>query len=145
MVEETFKELNEMALLSSKEAVAIQNRLYATLVKVDHIIFKSNAYAAILDLDEDAKFADHKHCRMGQWYQNEGAKRFGHTPSFKALDAPHEKVHNTVFKNLEYVYSHSVTKHDNPKRIVANFEELEEASHELFVKLNTMLDEVTPQ
>lgn len=141
--EETFKELNEMALRSSKEAVAIQNRLYTSLVKVDHIIFKSNAYAAVLDLDKDATFEDHKHCRMGQWYLSEGAKRFGHTPSFQALDMPHERVHNAVFKNLEYVHSHSVTKHDNPKRILTNFEELEEASQELFTKLNTMLDEYT--
>ncbi|MCD6260021.1 MAG: CZB domain-containing protein [Helicobacteraceae bacterium] len=141
--EETFKQLNEMALRSSKEAVSIQNRLYTSLVKVDHIIFKSNAYAAVLDLDKDATFEDHKHCRMGQWYLSEGAKRFGHTPSFQALDIPHERVHNAVFKNLEYVHSHSVTKHDNPKRILANFEELEEASHELFAKLNTMLDEYT--
>jgi methyl-accepting chemotaxis protein len=141
--EETFKVLNEMALLSSKEAVSIQNRLYTTLVKVDHIIFKSNAYTAILDLNKDATFEDHKHCRMGKWYLSEGAQRFGHTPSFKTLDAPHERVHNAVFKNLEYVHNHSVTKHDNPKQIVANFEELESASNELYAKLNTMLDEYT--
>ena len=139
--EETFKELNAMALRSSKEAVSIQNRLYTSLVKVDHIIFKSNAYAAVLDLDKDASFEDHKQCRMGKWYLSEGAKRFGHTRSFQALDKPHERVHNAVFKNLEYVHNHSVTKHDNPKRIVENFEELEEASQELYAKLNTMLDE----
>lgn len=139
--ENTFTELNTLAEDSSAAAIQVQNRLFTTLVKVDHIIFKSNAYTAILDSDKLAVFADHKNCRMGKWYLGIGKERFGKTKSFTEMDAPHELVHNSVFKNLEYVKDDSTLKYGNPKLIVENFTAMEEASQVLYVKLNTMLDE----
>jgi methyl-accepting chemotaxis protein len=139
--EGTFKDLNEMARRSSTTAVAIQNRLFTTLVKVDHIIFKSKAYSVLLENDHNAKFADHKNCRMGKWYLGFGKDRFGQTKAFKEMDHYHKIVHDMTFKNMEYVYSNSVIKHDNPKAILRNYENMEQASHELFQLLNTMLEE----
>ena len=78
---------------------------------------------------------------MGKWYLGLGQERFGHTKSFAAMDAPHQVVHNSVFKNLEYVKDHSTLKYDNPKNIEKNFAVMEKASQELFVKLDGMLDE----
>ena len=139
--ENTFTELNSLAQSSSDIAIRVQNRLYTTLVKVDHILFKSNGYSAVLEDGDPASFADHKNCRMGKWYLGEGKERFGHTKAFKDMDAPHAVVHGSVFKNLEYVKSNSVLKFDNPKKIVKNFETMEKASGELFIKLNLMLEE----
>ena len=139
--ETTFTELNSLAADSYASAIKVQNRLFTTLVKVDHIIFKSRAYATVLESDNKAEFADHNHCRMGKWYLGLGQERFGHTKSFAAMDAPHQVVHNSVFKNLEYVKDHSTLKYDNPKNIEKNFAVMEKASQELFVKLDGMLDE----
>jgi hypothetical protein len=33
------------------------------------------------------------HCRLSQWYSNEGLKRYGQLPEFHAIDAPHREVH----------------------------------------------------
>lgn len=139
--EGTFKDLNQLAQDASTTAVDIQNRLFTTLVKVDHILFKSNAYSAVLNEDTNKAFPDHKHCRMGQWYLTQGAERFGKLRSFKEMDVPHATVHNMVFKNLEYVKDHSVIKYDHPKIITQNFVTMENASKELFSKLDTMLEE----
>ena len=139
--ENTFTALNSLAKESSIAAVKVQNRLFTTLVKVDHIIFKSKAYSTILESDKNALISDHKSCRMGKWYLGVGEKRFGHTKSFKELDAPHALVHNSVFKNFEYVKDDSTLKYDHPKHIVENFKVMEDASQELYTKLNNMLDE----
>ncbi|MDA7817931.1 CZB domain-containing protein [Sulfurimonas sp.] len=104
-------------------------------------MFKTNAYSAILDQNKDAKYVDHKNCRMGKWYTGEGAERFANNQSFKALDIPHSKVHNAVKKNFVYIQENSVLKYENPQHIVKNFKEMEVASGELFVLLDTMIKE----
>ncbi|EQB39098.1 methyl-accepting chemotaxis protein [Sulfurimonas hongkongensis] len=137
----TFTELNSLAEHSSALAVKIQNRLFTTLVKVDHIIFKSNAYSTVLESDKTRTFADHKNCRMGKWYAQTGEERFGHTKAFKEMEAPHAQVHDSVFKNLEFVKNGTTLKFDNPKAILENFETMEEASEELYTKLDNMIEE----
>ncbi|MDO8454452.1 MAG: CZB domain-containing protein [Sulfurimonas sp.] len=117
----------------------IQNRLFTTLVKVDHIIFKSRAYSTILEADKSASFADHKNCRMGKWYLGLGKERFGETKAFSQMDAPHALVHEEVFKNLAYVKEGSTLSFDNPQHIVNNFTVMEDASKILFIKLDEML------
>ena len=139
--ESTFQELNSLASDSNNAAIMVQNRLFTTLVKVDHIIFKSNAYATVLASNDKAVFADHKNCRMGKWYSGIGKDRFGDTKAFLEMDKPHAVVHNSVFKNLEFVKTHSTLKFDNPKKITKNFVTMEEASLELYVKLDSMLKE----
>ena len=140
--EGTFTELNSLAETASSSAIKIQNRLYTTLVKVDHVIFKSNAYATILSEDDTKAFTDHKNCRMGKWYLDSGKEVFGDTKSFKEMDIPHSIVHNSVFKNLEFVKSHSTLKGDNPKIILSNFSDMEKASSALFEKLDNMIVEI---
>ena len=78
---------------------------------------------------------------MGKWYSGIGRERFGHTNSFAQMDAPHAKVHDSVFKNVEYIKEHSTLKYDHPKRIVENFRAMEDASYELYIKLDGMLEE----
>ena len=139
--ETAFTELNSLAKGSNTVAIRLQNRLFTTLVKIDHILFKSNAYSSVLARDKQAEFPDHHHCRLGKWYQGVGAERFGKTPSFKAMDSDHATVHNTVFKNLLFVRDDSVLKYDHPEQITQNFTVMEDASSKLFAKLDAMLDE----
>jgi methyl-accepting chemotaxis protein len=139
--EGTFTQLNSLAEDSSRTAAKIQNRLFTTLVKVDHVLYKSNAYSTILAEDDTRAFADHKNCRMGKWYSGMGQEIFGTTKSFKDMDAPHSLVHESVFKNLEFVKSHSTLKADNPKTIIGNFSTMETASSKLFVLLDNMIGE----
>ena len=139
--ESAFTELSSLAKGSNTVAIRIQNRLFTTLVKVDHILFKSNAYSTVLAQNAQANFPDHYNCRLGHWYQSAGKERFGKTPSFKAMDSDHAIVHNSVLKNIVFVHDGTVLKLNHPKEIAQNFTIMEDASKKLFNKLDTMLDE----
>ena len=138
--EHTFKALNTQAVESSKLSVNIKNKLYTTLIKVDHIIFKSNAYHAVLSVDKHAQFKDHHHCRIGQWYyEGVGKEQFSDLQAYKEMEQPHATVHQTVFENMEYVNEDSVFKGDHPKIIIHNFEKMENASNVLYEKLDELI------
>jgi methyl-accepting chemotaxis protein len=139
--EATFKDLNHLATEASTSAVNIQNRLFTTLVKVDHILFKSNAYSALLNEDKEKIFPDHHHCRMGKWYYGIGQERFGKTQAFKEMDKPHAIVHEMTLKNMDFVHDGTVIKFDHPQKITQNFADMEDASGILFAKLDQMLTE----
>ncbi len=139
--ENTFSELSDQANSAHSSAITIQNRLFTTLVKADHILFKSIAYSTILNEDKTKEFSDHQHCRMGKWYASIGKERFGNTSAFKKMDAPHETVHDSVAKNMVYVKEGSVLKANHPTIIIDNFRIMENASLELFKDLDAMMDE----
>ncbi len=139
--ESTFESFANTSEESAKLAIAIQNRLYVTLVKVDHIVFKSRAYGAVLEEDKSAEFADHNHCRMGVWYSSSGQERFGNTKSFPKIAKPHAEVHSVVDYNKEFIQNDAVLKGDNPIVIEKNFIAMENASSELFTLLDSMIEE----
>ena len=140
----TFEELNSNANKSSEISVKINNQLFTTLVKVDHIIFKSGAYSSVLGHNGvNRTFVDHKNCRMGKWYDNAGREKFGHTKAFGELDAVHAKVHESVLKNHEFVKIGTVLNSNNPKIIYDNFSEMEHSSDILFHKLDEMVEQYT--
>lgn len=39
---------------------------------------------------------DHRQCRFGQWYYDQGANDFGNISEFHALDAVHQNIHRTA-------------------------------------------------
>lgn len=143
--QKTFKELNSYANKSSEVATKINTKLFTTLVKVDHIIFKSTAYSAALNSNAEKTFADHRNCRMGKWYFGAGQEKFGHYKSFKEMDSDHAKVHEAVLKNYEFIKNDTVLKGENPKLIYDNFTQMEKSSERLFVELDNMVEEYMHQ
>ena len=140
--ETTFSELNSSAKESSVLSKNIQNRLMVTSIKVDHVLYKTEAYSSIMASRESMVFEDYRSCNMGKWYISDGKNIFGETASFKSMDNAHKVVHDSVLKNLKYIQSNSVFKEQNAKNIINNFIKMEDASFELFTKLDTMLEEV---
>ncbi len=141
--EETFSELNSSAEESAKLSEGIQNRLMVTGIKVNHVLYKTEAYSAIMGSRESVVFSDYRSCDMGKWYIADGQEQFGHTKSFKEMDAPHNIVHQSVLENLKYIEDGSVFNSENSKTIVQNFENMEIASKDLFDKLDDMIEEVS--
>lgn len=139
--EDTFKELNLSAEQSAKISRTIQNRLMVTSMKVEHVLYKVEAYSSILESKKSFVFNDHTQCSIGKWYLDDGKKYFGHTNAYKTMDTPHKKVHNSIFNNLKFIESDSVFKTENIETIVNNFKEMESASGELFNHLDTMIKE----
>ena len=134
---------NETAVM----AKFISDSLFTTLVKVDHIIFKHNAYSTIVNEKKDQvhTFKDHHSCAMGHWYyEGEGKLRFAHARSYKALEAPHANVHNKVLQSLACVEENTCSEMKNRGKIVQNIIEVEESSSQLFILLDELVRECNP-
>ena len=128
---------------SAKEAKYIHDSLFTTLIKVDHIIFKHNAYKTILDQNiERAKmFGDHHSCRMGKWYDTEGKKIFGNTSAYKKMEAPHAAVHSNVLEAIKCTKDKSCLTAGNQEKIVKHMAAMESESFKLFDLFKDMVRE----
>ncbi|SFP10940.1 Chemoreceptor zinc-binding domain-containing protein [Hydrogenimonas thermophila] len=145
--ESTLEQFTQKTDESAKEAKFIRDSLFGTLIKVDHIIFKSNAYITVLNENEDKviEFSDHHSCRLGKWYDTTGKELFSHTPSYKAMEKPHEKVHEMVLQTIPCAKTHNCLTPENRPKLVKNFLEMEKASNQLFELIHKMVREANPE
>jgi methyl-accepting chemotaxis protein len=139
--EEIFTRFYELSETSAKSANGIQNRLFVTLSKIDHIILKSSAYSAVLGENKSGKIEDSESCRLAQWLNSDEALRFSHTNSFRQIGTPHKTVHDKLHANMDFVTSGTIFDANNPDILVSNFEQMEMASQELFSLLDAMVRE----
>jgi methyl-accepting chemotaxis protein len=134
--ENSLSTFNSVANETARISDMVESLNFSTLMKVDHIIYKANAYAAVLNGEEDNSLRDLHTCRLGQWYGEEGKVRFGETRAYKEMDAPHRTVHESVAKNMDILL---VPKYENRvESLYQNFQKMEEASQKLFKVLEDM-------
>ena len=160
-VQERSKEMEEISNSSAKEVEEFKSSLtqlisnsktikndttniqYATfmsLVKLDHLIFKSDGYTAVFTQHADEHFSTHTECRLGQWYDGgNGKKIFGGTPSYSAIAAPHKSVHDNILKATECVVQDSCAT--NSTNVLDYFSNAEKSSSELVTLLDRIVDE----
>ena len=137
----TLEGFNTNATISANEAKHIVNKLFVTLVKIDHIMFKSNAYSSVVTEREEQDFIRHTECRFGKWYFDEGRSLFADTKSYNAIDPVHKGVHDNAIKNITYVKEKRAMDLSVKEDIIHNFQEMEKASERLFSLLDTMIEE----
>jgi len=138
---DTMNELNKDASLMSDKVMDVENKVFVALAKIDHIIFKANAYDALTNKDETQKFTDHISCRLGKWYAGVGKERFGITNAFKAALSPHKSVHDSVLANVKFIQNGD-KRLENETIITKNFQQMETSSDELFKLLDDMFEEI---
>ena len=132
---EQFNKTSESVLASSR---FMKNKNFVVLAKIDHILFKADALAHV-DKNEHKQFGNHHDCRLGKWYDSEGLTHFSNSPSFKALTVPHQKVHEKVLSTFKLLENQDMLQ--CASSIKTNFVQMEEASDELFVLMDKMLNE----
>ena len=123
-----------------KEILSIQDRIFANLIMIDHILFKTNAYDSINLGRKVSAFTDHHNCRFGKWFAKEGKKKFSKAPSYAKIDLPHSVVHDNVLESITCL-DDGDTCVENSVMILKNFTNMEVASAELFVLVEQMIDE----
>ncbi len=140
---ETLYSFLDSANTSEKYAKMIRDYLFSTLVKVDHIIFKSEAYTTVLNEDSERvdSFSDHNSCRMGVWYKSTGKELFGNTKAYKEIEPYHKMVHDMVLKTVPCAKHKTCLLPGKREMIIENFTKMEEASFKLFELLKVMVDE----
>jgi methyl-accepting chemotaxis protein len=116
----------------------MENKVFIVLAKIDHIIYKANAYDAIIAADKSKSFGSHTECRLGKWYEGAGKQRFGNTDAYKSAAVPHKIVHDSV-RNTIVFFENEDVRIKNEDQIVKNLQTMEINSDKLFVCLNEML------
>ena len=136
--ESTFDEFSSLSNYSASKADKIQRMLFITLVKVNHIMYKSNLYASVLRDEEQKTITTDTECDFGKWYHSDASERYKKSASFKALNTPHKAIHEHAFANLKFLKSNSALKGDNPQEVIGNFSKMEKASKELYRHLDQL-------
>jgi len=137
----TFNSLITHSDTTSTNINTIQQTIFVTLAKMNHAIFKSNAYSAVYVNDTKSSFQNSEQCSFGEWYHHDGEKIFGNTLSFKALHKPHESFHNHVLDVAKLIRTTESNLLDEKEQIIHYFKEVEQESKTLFVTLDAMIAE----
>ncbi|HEX5329768.1 CZB domain-containing protein [Sulfuricurvum sp.] len=105
------------------------------------MLFKNGTYNTIFTRQISGSHVDHHNCRLGQWYEGDAGKiHFGRFDSYQKMLKPHQEVHTIVgeirdtIKDMEHLG-------DNRDVIIDKFSRMENASSELFIHLDSMLNE----
>ena len=139
---EAFKQKLDILINGSntikKDTNSISHELFANLAKLDHVLFKVNAYDGVFN-NKDIVLSTHDNCRFGKWKEAKGKELFGHTPSFLQIDEMHAIVHKNAIAALECVSSGTCLNDINV--VIQYFNTAEEASKKLFNIIDAMITE----
>lgn len=141
--EKTLVQLNETSSNIVSSSYMMENSVFIVLAKIDHIIYKSRAYNSLMRCEPRLEVLSTQQCSIGQWYNDEGRRRFGKTASYAQMSRPHEIVHERANKNLQYIKDTSGRLCiANATEILTNFREMEDASTELFALMDNLIKEI---
>ncbi len=120
---------------------ASSDRVFMSLAKLDHIIWKVNTYLSVIEREPVFKFVDSHNCRLGKWYDHgDGHRLFSATPSFQALARPHAEVHEAT----QRVFSHLQAGGTASEEAINHaLDAMEKASDGVFDYLEKILEEKT--
>ncbi len=101
------------------------------LVKLDHIIFKTNIYSTLLERHKNVQVVEFTLCRFGKWYYKsiEEKTSISTMPSFPKIEEPHKAVHSISQDICDLISKGLLHNHDT---ILENISKMEEESFKLF-------------
>jgi methyl-accepting chemotaxis protein len=104
------------------------------LAKTDHRGFVGKVASCLRGESamDQVKMADHHTCRFGKWYYKEGLEICGGMDSFRAVEPPHEKIHQLA---KQAVAAHNTGDNRKADQL---YKEMDEASKQIL----TLLDNV---
>ena len=121
-----------------KSSAHTNDRVFMTLAKLDHVIWKINTYLSGITQEERFAFVSHENCRLGKWYEEgEGKTYFQETKSYKLLKAPHATVHNATHKVFDIIKEEEL----DFEKLLSILKEMEDGSDQVFALLDNILRE----
>jgi methyl-accepting chemotaxis protein len=136
----TFNEFSRGAKQASAYASSIENMVYVLLAKIDHTIYKSNAYTSIIRRAKRLDNINHTQCHLGKWYVETAKEKFSKTNAYSKVEAPHSEIHRLVNLNLTFIHPTDRVI-ENHKEIIDNFTKIEENSLKMYDYLEEMIKE----
>ena len=137
--EETLNRFSTNANKTASTSFHMENKTFTILAKIDHIVYKTNAYNCVINEKCSDEYKDHTTCRLGQWYAGMGKVRFKDTKAYVLLDEPHRIVHEYTNENIKDAGKGYTP--DNMDQFVNRFKKVEDASKKLFGILDQMVEE----
>ncbi|MCA9063766.1 MAG: CZB domain-containing protein [Planctomycetaceae bacterium] len=132
-------ETSEHNVECTHRVTAANDRVFMSLAKLDHLLWKVNTYLSVIEGAPTFAFVDGHHCRLGKWYyEGDGHRQFAATPSFRGLENPHEKVHEATRRVFEKL-GESSHLHDNS--LMSVLSDMELGSDGVFEYLDRILSE----
>ena len=131
--------LNELILNAEKiteDNRIIGDELFVNMAKLDHMVYKNNAYSSTFEGKFVADLGNHNACGLGKWYKKDGKSSFGNNVSFIALDKPHTKVHDNITRIIKLIENDNISSADE---IISLFKDTEKKSKEMFHLLDNMI------
>ncbi|MBC8237107.1 MAG: HAMP domain-containing protein [Helicobacteraceae bacterium] len=119
-----------------KDNSSIGVELFTNMVKLEHIIYKNNAYSSAFvgEVNQDAK--NHTHCKFSQWYaSNEIKSKFLENNAFRSVENPHNAGHEKISKIIAMLEDKNKF---SSNEIIKLFKDTEKDSKELFNYLDDM-------
>ncbi|MEH6450797.1 MAG: methyl-accepting chemotaxis protein [Oleispira sp.] len=145
--ETSFNQLAQIAQQTYEKVNYSQIVSFASLIKVDHMIYVQNGYQALETGANSSAWAtvmiDHNEGRFGEWYyQGIGFKHFSHLPSYKDIAPLNEAVHKHMHATLE------LTNSDNWRKNLRLHQKLQDgfsAIEENSIQLISLVDQLTDE
>jgi len=136
-------ELNDSLLKNSDEMQdAFKNinyttdRVFMSLAKLDHVLWKVNTYYSAVTKKEQFEFVDHHNCRLGKWYyEGRGKESFSDSTHYENLETPHAIVHNGTHKVFDLIVKEDI----DTASLKDAFQEMESGSNDVFRILDQIL------
>ncbi len=136
----TLYSFTEATKMTTNDTQLMTGTLFTILAKIDHLVFKNNAYESLITRTLHQNFSDHNSCRLGKWYNTQGKELMDKTKAYHEIVPYHKNVHDMVLKNIQYITDKDQVE-SHLDDIVKNFQMMEESSHKLFLTLEAMLIE----
>ncbi|NVJ55785.1 MAG: CZB domain-containing protein, partial [Vibrionaceae bacterium] len=119
---------------------------FASLIKLDHIVYMQNGYIALekngVGTEADAVQVDQFNCRLGQWYYNgEGNATFSHLSSFKLMENSHAAVHENMHVAMDLVKEDWLGDDDVLAELLSVVEGAEHASMDVVNAITNVVQE----
>jgi hypothetical protein len=103
--------------------------------KLDHAVWKYRLYKQLLSANTDSPLEDHHQCRLGRWHQQgEGYQRYARTDAYRALTAPHCRMHESGAEAL------TCARLGDRNGQLAALGMMEEASQQLALQLDNLME-----
>ncbi len=145
-LQEQFDQLVVRSEETRKNVSRSKDICFASLIKVDHMLYKQKTYQLVsagMDspLVNDVKVNDHN-CRLGNWYFNGfGKDTFSSLPSYAAMATPHQQVHSHAHELLELIALDWKNSDSTRKKICLRFHDMEVSSGLVMSAIDTMVGE----
>jgi len=145
-LEVNFQNFSETAHSTRKSTSLAHDICFASLIKVDHMLYKQKAYMIMTTGKESAEAAaisvDHHNCRLGKWYDSgDGKALFSLTASFTHMEQPHARVHDNAHRVLSLLDEDWKSDLAVQAQLIQCYEEMEFGSDGVMSTIDSMVED----